>query len=478
VSYPQPGSPGQAGPWGGAFAPDAQPQYATPGVALAAAPPLPKRRHVGRGLMLTGIISGIALCGIGVLAYVGWRMGPVALAVGIGAAILPVPVLVACFLWLDRYKPKPIKYLAFCFAWGAGVATAVALTVNTLAGMAFTRFHIVDTMVAVLVAPVIEETSKASGPALLFWRRRKTFSGLIDGIVFCGLSATGFAMVENILYLGNGGYASGVRHGGALAGAAGVVQVFVLRIVMGGFAHPLFTIMTGVGIGIAVRAADRRVRWLAPVGGLLVAMLLHGSWNFMSVVAGATKDAYVMLYGYVGVMMPIFFGVVGFALWLRSSEGRLAERVLTPYVTAGWLSPPEVAALGTLGRRLAARRWARRVAGEPGTRAMRAYQFEATRLALLRDGMRRGIGLEPDEIAATLAEERRLLMALVAYRQVFTGRDPQVPRSFWDGTRCLPGRRRPGAERPRTAGCPDTGDVCSASGGWLPLLPVATPTYR
>ena len=66
---------------------------------------------------------------------------------------------------------------------------------------------------------------------------------------------------------------------------------------------------------------------------------------------------------------------------------------------------------------------------------MRAYQFEATRLALLRDGMRRGIGLEPEETAATLAEERRLLAALVAYRQVFTGRDPQVPRSFWDGTR-------------------------------------------
>jgi hypothetical protein len=151
--------------------------------------------------------------------------------------------------------------------------------------------------------------------------------------------------------------------------------------------------------------------------------------------AAATQQAYLLLYGYVAVMMPIFFGMVGFALWLRSAEGRLAERMLTPYVGAGWFSPPEVAALGTLGRRSAARRWARRVAGEAGARAMRAYQFEATRLALLRDGLRRGIGAEPDELPATLAEERRLLTAVAAYRQVFTGRDPQVPPAHWDGAR-------------------------------------------
>jgi protease PrsW len=135
------------------------------------------------------------------------------------------------------------------------------------------------------------------------------------------------------------------------------------------------------------------------------------------------------------VMVPIFLGMVGFTLWLRSSEGRIAERVLPEYVRAGWLSPPEVAALGTLGRRLAARRWAKRVAGESGAKAMKAFQFDATRLALLRDGMRRGIGMAPAERAETLREERGLLDALMAYRQVFAGRDPQAPQAFWDGSR-------------------------------------------
>src|SRR5947209_10672528 len=31
-----------------------------------------------------------------------------ALLIGLAAAILPVPVLVSCFLWLDRYEPEPV----------------------------------------------------------------------------------------------------------------------------------------------------------------------------------------------------------------------------------------------------------------------------------------------------------------------------------------------------------------------------------
>ena len=47
---------------------------------------------------------------------------------------------------------------------------------------------------------------KAAFPLLLFVFYRKAFTGIIDGVVYCGLSATGFAMVENILYLGGHGY--------------------------------------------------------------------------------------------------------------------------------------------------------------------------------------------------------------------------------------------------------------------------------
>ncbi|MEV1285894.1 PrsW family intramembrane metalloprotease [Micromonospora sp. NPDC049679] len=404
------------------------------------APPLPekvagRRSAWRRGLVMAGVIVLIAACAVFMLFTLGESLGIQALVIGLVAAILPVPVLVACFLWLDRYEPEPMRYLIFCFAWGAFVSTAASLKVNGWAADLFASWGLPDALVAVLVAPFIEELTKALGPILLFAARRREWSGITDGIVYCGFSAIGFAMVENILYLGGHGYAAGAHQYGPATGAQNVFAIFIVRILLTGFAHPLFTSMTGVGLGIASRAADRRVRWLAPLAGLLVAMMLHGTWNLMPSLAAATGQNLILLYGYIGVMVPIFFGMVGLAVWLRGWEGRLTERVLPDYVRAGWLSPPEVAALGSLGRRHSARRWARRVAGDAGVKAMRAYQAAATKLALLRDGQLRGLDTRPADVARVSMEERRLLDAIAAYRQVFVGRDPQAPDAVWDGER-------------------------------------------
>jgi RsiW-degrading membrane proteinase PrsW (M82 family) len=389
------------------------------------------RRRIGLiALLILVIGSGVAM----VIILAGRTGSVTAFAVGLGAAIIPVPVLVACFFWLDRYEPEPVKYLAFCLAWGACVATLVAYTLNNLAVDVFKHVGLSSSLVAVAVAPVVEESMKAAGPALLFWRRRRAFSGVVDGIVYCGLSATGFAMVENILYLGGLGYASGVDKGGVALGIANVIALFIARIVLSGFAHPLFTSMTGIGLGVSARARNRAVRWLAPIAGLLTAMILHGSWNLMSIIAAQTGQGLVLLYGYFAVMMPIFLGIVSLALYLRSWEAGLTQRILPEYVRAGWLTAPEVATLATMGRRLSARLWARRVAGEGGERAMRAYQFAATQLALLRDGLRRGLTMSPGELDATLADERRLLESIVWYRSVFA-HDPVAPPVTWDGTR-------------------------------------------
>jgi protease PrsW len=391
----------------------------------------PARRQWARGGLLIGIVVLMAGAGIGLLVYLGLHIGVTALVVGAAAALIPVPVLVACFLWLDRYEPEPIKYLAVCLCWGATVAAGGALALNQTA---VKLIHLPLPVVASATAPVVEETMKALGPLLLFLLRPKAFSGVVDGIVYCGLSATGFAMAENILYLGGYGYATGADKGGVAGGVASVIGIFFVRIALSGFAHPLFTAMTGIGLGVAARSASRTVRILAPVAGWLAAMLLHGSWNGMAELASTTKQYLILLYGYFAVMVPIFLGMVGFALWLRSWEGRLTQRMLPEYVRAGWLSPPEVASLATMGRRLSARVWARRVAGEPGVQAMRGFQFAATRLALLRDGLRRRLhGAE--DLARVREEEQGLLAALTGYRSVYTGRDPQTPEAHWDGQR-------------------------------------------
>ncbi|AXH89484.1 PrsW family intramembrane metalloprotease [Micromonospora aurantiaca] len=388
-----------------------------------------------RFLVLAGVVLLIAAGALFMVFTLGESLGAEALLIGVIAAILPVPVLVFCFLWLDRYEPEPLKYLIFCFAWGAFVSTAISLLVNTASAGLFEDRGLPVALTAVLVAPFIEELTKAAGPLLVLIFRRREFSGITDGLVYCGLSAVGFAMVENILYLGGHGYRAGADEYGPATGAQQVIAIFIVRILLFGFAHPLFTSMTGVGLGVAARTADRRVRVLAPLAGLLLAMILHGTWNLLPSLAQATGEVVIVLYGYIGVMVPIFFAMVGLAVWLRAWEGRLTERTLPDYVRAGWLTPPEVAALGSLGRRHAARTWARRVAGDGGVRAMRGYQFAATRLALLRDGMRRGLDRKPEERERTAREERELLDAITAYRSFFVGRDPQAPVGVWDGQR-------------------------------------------
>src|SRR5438270_11991366 len=113
-------------------------------------------------------------------------------------------------------------------------------------------------------------------------------------------------MVENILYLGGYGYAAGADRAGVAGGVANVIGIFFVRIALSGFAHPLFTSMTGIGLGIAARSGKRSVRILAPLAGWLTAIALHGSWNGMSELAQSTKQYLVLLYGYFAVMMPIF----------------------------------------------------------------------------------------------------------------------------------------------------------------------------
>ncbi|MBA3490412.1 MAG: PrsW family intramembrane metalloprotease, partial [Longispora sp.] len=289
-----------------------------------------------RFLLLCGAIGLIASGGIGMLLYLGFSYGLGATIVGLIGAILPVPILVSVFVWLDRFQPEPWKYLAFCFGWGACVATALALAVNTGASVALRVSGESDTHVATLVAPFIEEIGKAIGPLLLYFFRRRIFNGPIDGIVYFGLSAIGFAMMENILYMGGVYLQGSAMTGLAAVGALNVVVLFIVRVILTGFAHPLFTVMTGIAVGFAARSNNRLVRWLLPLSGLLVAMMLHGTWNLMATLG--QFSAWVLLYGYFGLMIPIFYAVVGLTLWLRTGDSRIIARVLPTYVDAAWIS--------------------------------------------------------------------------------------------------------------------------------------------
>jgi RsiW-degrading membrane proteinase PrsW (M82 family) len=358
------------------------------------------RLVVLRALLSTLAILVFVACALLVVLLVGHDTGLTGLFAGVVFALVPVLVVVPSLLWLDRFESEPPTLVAFAFAWGAVVATFVALVVNSYSLELLRQAGGDLTTAAVVVAPWVEETCKGAVVLLVLLWRRHEFDGVVDGIVYAGLAGAGFAFTENVLYLGRALEESGT---------AGLAVTFVLRCVFAPFAHPLFTMATGIGIGVAVTTRHAWLRWSAPVAGWALAVVLHALWNL-----GAVAGLRGFVSAYVAVQVPIFVLAVAFALWARRREGRLIARHLAGYASTGWLTPGEVEMLASASERRRAQAWASSVLGRPGRRAMRMFQATGTDLAFLRARVARGAG--PPAAAAV---ERELLRQLAAHRYGF-----------------------------------------------------------
>ena len=103
-------------------------------------------------------MGGIAACGVALLAFFGFSGGWTALVIGVAAAVFPVPVLVACFLWLDRYEPEPVTLPGLRLRLGRLRGDRPSRCGQHRGGGLVDRLGAVGLVVAVLVAPVIEES--------------------------------------------------------------------------------------------------------------------------------------------------------------------------------------------------------------------------------------------------------------------------------------------------------------------------------
>jgi RsiW-degrading membrane proteinase PrsW (M82 family) len=365
-------------------------------------------RPVLRRVLLTGVaVSLFTFCGLVLSATITGATGVTGVLLGVLAASTAIGVVVPVFLWIDRLEAEPARVLWFSFLWGALVSTVGALVLNQ-AGIAIFAELAVDPVVAgaVLVAPLVEEALKCLGVLMVFWFARREFNGVVDGMVYAGITAAGFAFTENILYLGSN-YAE--------FGAPGLLGVFILRCLMSPFAHPMFTVCFGLALGLA---SYRRgpVRYLLPAAGFAAAVFLHGLWNFAAVTAGS---GFFVVYAVVQV--PLFLAFVALLLWARRRESRLITAHLTDYGINGWFTPAEVAMLASARERRAARRWARSVGGRRAEAAMEAFQDEATELAVARRHIVRG---DPDPVWRH--KEARLLAGLHHHRAAFLPTPPPV----------------------------------------------------
>jgi RsiW-degrading membrane proteinase PrsW (M82 family) len=353
--------------------------YPPPGYALGT-------RTNSQAIKWTLVIIGIffaLLAGFLTLHVIGYATEPAALAVGILFATLPVPIYVLLILWIDRYESEPLWMLATAFFWGATFAAFISIVVNSLVGKFIAQTYDMYTgrfYAMVISAPIIEEFAKGMVLFALFFWKKDEFDGILDGIVYAGMVGLGFAMTENFKYYGDA----------AMMGGNMLTGLFILRGAIAPFAHPLFTAMTGIGLGWACQSHNRAIKATMPVLGLLTAMLLHFFWNRSAVSGAAT---FFIVYGL--VMFPIFVGAIVSIIFALRREGRIVSYHLWHDCQRGLFTPQEYYRLCSVRGRMGASFRALTTGGFGLWRARMKYNQMASELAFHRSRVHRGLVTDP-----------------------------------------------------------------------------------
>ncbi|UFU02359.1 PrsW family glutamic-type intramembrane protease [Ruania suaedae] len=363
------------------YAPSAQHPWVT-------APPRHPRRRVVFEILL------LAVGALGVLSIVGLM----ALGMGVGNivvaalfSLVPLAIVGAAVLWVDRWEPEPRLLLAAAFVWGGGVAVWLSSLLNLPFGLALGNLVSPSmpeaVMPAVFGAPVVEEFWKGLGVLLIFLVRRRQFNGPVDGIVFASVIAAAFAFVENIQYLGGAG--------------DGMAFTFIMRGLASPFGHLIYTACIGVALGLASRQRSKHAwLWLMPLG-YLGAVLLHGAWNGAASYTGSLGGLAAMFLFLNWVPLVIWAIIL---VWLRKKETQLLGARLSEYVPSGWLVPQEVTMLTSMAGRRQAKAWAAR-GGPQAAAAMTSFQKAAVNLAYARQDLYTGhTGIRARQDEAVLLE--------------------------------------------------------------------------
>ncbi len=328
--------------------------------------------------------------GLLVLLVIGIETGPVPFLLGFVTATIPVPIYIVLVLWIDRYEAEPLWMLATAFFWGALVATFFAFLLNTTS-------HVVvgsladasagEAFAAVISAPIVEEIGKALILVIFFFWKKDEFDGIVDGIVYASMVGLGFAMTENIQYYGKA----------ALQGGGGALTVtLIIRGFFAPFSHPLFTSLTGIGLGLARQTTNSALRALTPIVGLLMAIFMHCIWNGSAVFGGGG----VFLLTYIIVMVPAFLiMLVVISLALRR-EGQVVRQFLIVELERGLLTREEYDQLGSILGRMGSSFNAFSRTGVRGWRARMRFNQLASELAFHRSRVSRGVHSADHDVSA------------------------------------------------------------------------------
>lgn len=366
----------------------------------ATVPPLPRPvRKVGAPLAAIigmGTVAGLILILV-------TAVSPGGAVLGFSLSTLAMACVLLCYLWLDRWEPEPPRLLVMAFLWGASVAVLLSVVFEQVVHTAISGADEKPGFTTMaIVAPVVEEAAKGLFLVLMMTgRRRNELNTLTDCLVYAGFTAVGFAWLENIFYI-----AAGENLPTSLATAA-------MRLVVGPFAHPLFTTMTAIGVYFALKQRNTVAKAVALLLGYLAAVLMHALWNGSALLGSQTYlSVYVMW------MMPVFALAITLAVMSRRREGEIIAGKLPAMISTGLLTPAEASWAGSLRARKTAVRNARQFGGRPAASSVKRFVTQVVELAYVRDRIDRGFGdervfaLQNEEVHGVMAARAAAAPAL------------------------------------------------------------------
>ncbi|GLI46182.1 MULTISPECIES: PrsW family intramembrane metalloprotease [Methanoculleus] len=196
------------------------------------------------------------------------------------------------FYHRDKFEPEPAALVIKIFLLGVLVTFPVAF-IEGLFGL----FIVSQLVKGVIVAPVVEEYGK-------FWVVRRfayrnvEFDEPMDGIVYAASAALGLASLENVLYV----------FAAYMTSPSLAIGTIIVRAIFSVPGHALFSSVWGYALGRArFMAAEQRKGVV--LRGLVLAMVLHGIFNFL--LFSTDVVAYAML---------IFILVLTPGLWILADR--------------------------------------------------------------------------------------------------------------------------------------------------------------
>lgn len=230
------------------------------------------------------------------------------------AAVIPAFVYLFFVRWLERFSREPLRVLLLVMAWGA--------IGGTVCGVVFARWmegaallwqpgQLSSFAEYAVYVPLAEEVAKG---LVLIWlasspRLRTRANGLVYGMAV-GL---GFAITENLVYsihvYKTGGFDSWYIN-------------VVIRMLFASTVHAIASSLFGLAMAWGrMRLAGKPRYVLGVLVALGISVAVHGSWNAIHFVGGATGDQALPTLAFLVTPLLVFL-LLGITWWVLRLERR------------------------------------------------------------------------------------------------------------------------------------------------------------